>query len=123
MYGLEPERLQYHLDILSRRRGRNRLPPSITSQPIDPFNRTRQGRHTPLERQTPVHRFLRVPDASDDVVGRLLPEPAPNDAIVLLSKALEKLRVGELEPFRSNGVAPRDPVMVARIDEGPVEIP
>ena len=48
---------------------------------------------------------------------------APEDPIVALAEAGEKLLVGQLDPFAAHRVAPRQPVKLLRVDQGSVEIP
>ena len=70
-----------------------------------------------------IFRLLGVPDLTNALRRRSFAKPAGQDAIVFLAEGLQKLFIRDVVSFGSEGVPPRQPVQLRRVDEGAIQIP
>ena len=95
---------------------------SQLGEALGPFGRARQRGQTTFMDQPAIELLLGVGDPLD-ALGGGAGDPLRDNRVVAQAEGFEELIVRERHAFGSHAVAPGEPVVLFRIDQGAVEIP
>jgi hypothetical protein len=115
--------LQHDVHVRARRRGCDRLEPSIASQLSHPLDGAGECDDAFTAREVAIRHFLGIANTLDAFRRCRRAQPIAQDPVVLLTKAVEELLLSEVNPFGAHGLAPCPPVLVARVDQCAIQVP
>ncbi len=119
----EVQGAQHHLDVESRRRRGDRLPPAVPLKPFQPVGCARQRRQAVSLGQPAVLGLLGLGDPRDALVRGIGPQPDAQDAVVALPETGFELIEGDIDAIGLERELPRLPMERFGVDERAVEIP